>query len=66
MIHVLIKQYDPIYPEPSLKITISSLQDLKKLQILLNRALNVVPEFGEDWFNLCDKLTEYIKKVSPT
>ena len=64
-IRVLVRHSDPI-SDPTLEITLTGLQDLKKFQILLNRALKVAPEFGEDWFQLCDKLTEYLEKVSPT
>ena len=64
MITVLSRPVDS-EEEPKIVITFSGLQDLKKLQALFNRALNAAPDFGEDWFQLCDKLTEYLEKVSP-
>ena len=66
MIHVRTWNGDSTTKEaPTVQVTMTGLQDLKKLQALLNRALNTVPEFGEDWFEFSDKLTEYLEKVSP-
>ena len=64
MIHVFVT-YPGINEDPKIQVTLTGLQDLRKFQAFLNRALNVAPEFGEDWFKLCDKLTEYLERVSP-
>lgn len=63
MIHVHTcsgKESDLINPEPHhIKLTITE-RDLLKFQALLNRALNCAPEFGKDWFELSDRLDQFL------
>jgi len=63
MIHVRTWVGDEIVPEdPTVQFTITSRTDLLKLQALLHRALNCAPEFGQSWFELSDKLDEFLIK----
>jgi hypothetical protein len=45
--------------EPSIKIELTD-RDLLKFQALLNRGLNCAPEFGKDWFELSDRLDQFL------
>ncbi len=46
----------------TLQFSLVGLETIKKLDQLLDRSLNCAPEFGEDWFQLSDKVKEFIKK----
>lgn len=46
--------------EPVIRMTISGRADLQKLQALLNRSLNCAPEFGQEWFELSDRLNDFL------
>jgi hypothetical protein len=67
MIHVRTWIGDSVVPEPpTIQFTLTEREDLLKFKILLNRALNVAPEFGADWFKLCDKLEEFLERHNIT
>ena len=61
MIHIhTCSGTDPNSPEPAnIKITLTE-KDMLKFQALLNRALNCAPEFGKDWFELSDRLDQFL------
>jgi hypothetical protein len=61
MIHIhTCSGTDPNSPEPrNVKITLTE-KDMLKFQALLNRALNCAPEFGKDWFELSDRLDQFL------
>jgi hypothetical protein len=63
MIHVRTWIGDDIAPEdPTIQITLTGRADLLKLQALLSRALNCAPEFGQDWFELSDRLEKFLEQ----
>jgi len=45
---------------PVLQLSFTCRADLLKLQALLNRSLNCAPEFGADWFELSDRLDQFL------
>lgn len=49
-----------VQEESILHISLVSLPTLKKFQELLNRSLNCAPEFGDEWFQLSDRLATFI------
>jgi len=51
--------YNGNEPVPAISIAFSG-PELLKFRELLNRALNTAPEFGADWFQLTDKLDQFI------
>lgn len=61
MIHVRAWTGDDITNEdPTIQFTLTGRTDLLKLQALLDRALNCAPEFGADWFELSDRLDQFL------
>lgn len=61
MIHVRTWVGDDVVPEdPTIQFTLTGRADLLKLQALLDRALNCAPEFGVDWFELSDRLDQFL------
>lgn len=64
MIHVRAWKGDENAPEdPTLQITLTTKPDLLKFQELLRRSLNCAPEFGKDWFELSDKLDNFLTSL---
>lgn len=54
---------DVIMSESStLQFSLVGLETIKKFQELLNRSLNCSPEFGQDWFDLADKVEAFITR----
>ena len=52
--------YTSLTAEASLVTAVTGRADLLKLQALLDRALNCAPEFGADWFELSDRLDQFL------
>lgn len=46
---------------PVLKISLITLEEIKKFQEILNRSLNCAPEFGKDWFEPADRIDSFIR-----
>jgi hypothetical protein len=52
---------DEFAPEDAaIRIWVIGRTDLLKLQALLDRALNCAPEFGSEWFELSDRLNQFL------
>lgn len=64
MIHARVSQSDNTF-EPVLHLSFVGVPELKRLQSLLQRSLNCAPEFGEDYFELSDRLDTLIASQSP-
>lgn len=62
MIHVRASGSDRDIEESTLQFSLVGLDTIKKFQELLNRSLNCSPEFGQDWFELADKVEAFIKR----
>lgn len=63
MIHVRTWTGDEITKEdPTIQFTLTGRTDILKLQALLNRSLNCAPEFGKDWFELSDRLDQFLEQ----
>ena len=54
---------DVIMSEAStLQFSLVGLPTVQKFKELLDRSLNCSPEFGKEWFDLADKVEEFIAK----
>lgn len=62
MIHVRASASTNDIDEATLHFSLVGLETIKKLDQLLDRSLNCAPEFGADWFELSDKVKEFILK----
>jgi hypothetical protein len=47
--------------DPTLQFTLTGRSDILKLQAVLARCLNTAPEFGKDWFELSDRVDQFIR-----
>lgn len=61
MIHVRAHAPTPQGAGPVLEISLVGIPNILKLQIALQRCLNTAPEFGKDWFDLSDRLDQFIR-----
>lgn len=66
MIHIRASvSHNAMTDEPVLHLSFVGRPTLLKLQELLNRSLNCASEFGQEWFELSDKLAGLIHESRP-
>ena len=64
MIHVRAHAPTAQCAGPVLEISLVGTPNILKLQAALARCLNTAPEFGKDWFDLSDRLDQFIREYS--
>lgn len=65
MIHVRA-QAPALGVDPILHFSLIGKENILKLQVALARCLNTAPEFGKDWFELSDRLDQFIREHNLT
>lgn len=45
---------------PVLQVSFVGRENILKLQAALARCLNTAPDFGQDWFDLSDRLDQFV------
>ena len=61
MIHVRAHAPTPQGAGPVLEFSLVGAANILKLQAALARCLNTSPEFGKDWFELSDRVDQFIR-----